>query len=173
MCKDGARVAHARRDDITDLRKIMKRTGDAWALLVIQVAVGQEVEAGGERDNFKTLLFSVEYVCGGVVGNKQIKGIVLSRGLRGDIRERLGNGSVFEGIKTEEPARATGRISHGSRVTIQQRRDHAIFVNAKPRSTREKILSAVYPGGVPQAQRRSRGTIQGFIAIGSGDDGVA
>lgn len=151
MGEDIARVSHVRRDGVTDVRKTLERAGYAWALWVIQVAVGEEVEARGERDNFNTRLFSVEHVRGGLVGNKQVEGIVLSYGLRGHVCERIGNGSVFECIKTEEPTRATGRISNGSRVTIQQRRDHAMLVDPKPRATSKEILSTVYPGGVPQA----------------------
>ena len=110
VCEDVARVVHVGRDNITDVRKTLERAGDAWALLVIHVAVGEEVEARGERDNFNTLLFSVEHVRGGLVGNKQIEGVVLSDGLRGHVCERIGNGSVFECIKTEDPARATARV---------------------------------------------------------------
>ena len=173
VCEDIARVVHIGRDNITDVRKTLERAGDAWALLVIHIVVGEEVEARGERNNFNTPLFSVEHVRGGLVGNKQVEGVVLSDGLRGHVRERIGNGSVFECVKTQEPARATGRISNGSCVTIQQRRDHAMLVDPQPRATSKEILSAVYPGGVPQTQWRSGGAIQGFVAIGRSDDGIA
>ena len=173
MREDVAHVAHRRRESGTDLRKILERAGNAWALLVIQIAVGQEVEARGERDDCKTLLFRVQHVRGGVVGNQQVKGVVVSWGLRPHVGERIGNGSVFECIKTEEPTRATGRISSGFRVTIQQCGDHAMFVDSQPRAASEEILSAVYPGGVPQAEGRRRGTSQGFVAISRGDDRIA
>jgi hypothetical protein len=173
VCEDVARVVHIRRDNITDVRKTPERTGYAWALLVIQVVVGEEVEAGDERDNGKTLLFGVQHIPGGLVGNKEVEGVVLLGGLRGHVCERMGNGSVFERIKTEESTRATGRVSNGSCVAIQQRRDHAMLVNPKPRASSNEILSAVYPGGVPQAQWRSGGAIQGFVAIGRSNDGIA
>jgi hypothetical protein len=85
-----------RRNRRTHLRKIVERTGNTWTLVVIEIAVGEEMETWSQRENFKPLLFGVEHIRRCLIRDKHIEWIIRSCRLSGDVGYGIGNRGVFK-----------------------------------------------------------------------------